>query len=509
MNATSTVHRFRSATSHSPRRPAPGGPFDPANEPDRVKRYGTGPLVDLPADWNDADLDISHALAGGKAQDVRPMELRSLARLLFLTGGVTRTFRRSGRVRHFRAAPSAGALYPVEVYVASSGLRDLVAGIHHYDPVAHTLRELRRGDPAEELARAAEDPAVMAAPVSLVFTGIPWRTTWKYGPRGYRHLYWDAGGMIANTLAAAASVGWQATVLVGFVDDLVGELTGLEQQPFRELPLAVVGLGPRLGSADGDGARAGTSDGEVGPLRVSVEPPSSDPVSYREIAEVHRATGLDTADDVTAWREQQRPEDFSPCSAPESGPDQARGTVDEIVLRRGSTRRFDPDARVGEAAIRWAVDVALADVPGELAPRGRTPVRAAVAAHGVEGAAPGLYRVDPHSWERIGDQTRRQTAHQCLDQPLGGSSVATVFFCCDLESLVESVGARAYRSAELAAGIAAERLQLAAFALGIGGTGLTFYDDEIERAVGLDPLLVTAVGAPDYEPSPGRRPGST
>ena len=96
----------------------------------------------------------------------------------------------------------------------------------------------------------------------------------------------------------------------------------------------------------------------------------------------------------------------------------------------------------------------------------------------------------------------------CLGQDLGGDAAATTFHCAQLEPILEALGARGYRAAQLEGGVAAERLQLAAFALGLGATGLTFLDDDVlaffdTRAA---PMLTVAVGVPAYRARPGRRP---
>ena len=340
--------------------------------------------------------------------------------------------------------------------------------------------------------------------MSLVFTGIPWRTTWKYGPRGYRHLFWDAGAMVANALAAAASAGWQAEVLVGFVDEALEDLLALHAQPFRELPLAVVRLGPRLAGVSAELP----PERKLPPVDHEVPPLSQQARSYDGVAAVHDAGELHAPEEVPRWRSGLAGAEHPDARTGGSAPPDADGTVTEVILRRGSTRRFDTDVEAPGAALRWGLTAALHEVPGDLAPVGRIPLRAAVAVHSVSGITAGLHLSDHGGLRRIAEADRRRTAAMCLDQSLGGTSAFTSFFGCDLDRLLSGGGARAYRSAELAAGIAAERLQLAAFGLGLGGTGLTFFDDEVRDTTGLEPLLVTAIGAPDYEPTPGRRPGS-
>jgi hypothetical protein len=102
------------------------------------------------------------------------------------------------------------------------------------------------------------------------------------------------------------------------------------------------------------------------------------------------------------------------------------------------------------------------------------------------------------------------TAHLCLDQPLGGDAAFTAFHAADLDGVLATLGSRGYRAAQLEAGIAAERLALAAFTLSDGATGLTFYDELVSQFFGTRTqcLLVTAVGIPAYRNRAGGGPGA-
>ena len=96
------------------------------------------------------------------------------------------------------------------------------------------------------------------------------------------------------------------------------------------------------------------------------------------------------------------------------------------------------------------------------------------------GVAPGIYRWVPGGLEQIEPGTfRREAAHLCLDQPLGGDCAFDAFHCAAIGDVIERSGARGYRSALLEAGTAMGRLQLAAYTLGHGASGITFYDDEV------------------------------
>jgi SagB-type dehydrogenase family enzyme len=131
---------------------------------------------------------------------------RELERLLRLGAGVVR--RRRGY--DFRTYSSAGALYPIEVYVATAD------GLFHFHPHELRLRRLRDEDVRGALG---------GGEVVLALTGILWRTAWKYGARGYRHLFWDAGTMLANLLELADR---KARVVSGFVDDDVNDVLGVD-----------------------------------------------------------------------------------------------------------------------------------------------------------------------------------------------------------------------------------------------------------------------------------------
>jgi hypothetical protein len=153
------------------------------------------PLGNPARELPDSSLPATQVLAGHPSPGASALDLTGLARLLFFAAGVT-------RIPHgvlFRAAP-LGALYPTELYAVCGPLADLPAGLYHFEPAEFALRRLRDGD-----VRASRRwPA--AAPGA---DGHPRRTTWKYRERGYRHLFWDAGAIVATCWGAAAA-GWEA-----------------------------------------------------------------------------------------------------------------------------------------------------------------------------------------------------------------------------------------------------------------------------------------------------------
>src|SRR6185295_16687519 len=149
------------------------------------KRYEQPlPRVDLPRDLPVTEAAAISVLAGTADVPRTDLDLPHLSRLLHLSAGVVRTMERPYGTWLFRAAGSAGGRFPLEAYVAIPDGLALPAGVHWYDPLDHVL--LQVGPPPH-----GDAPA-------LVVTGIPWRTGWRYRERGFRHVYWDAGTMLAQ-----------------------------------------------------------------------------------------------------------------------------------------------------------------------------------------------------------------------------------------------------------------------------------------------------------------------
>jgi nitroreductase len=160
--------------------------------------------------------------------EAEPLDVQSgLGRVLRWGAGVVRSRTYGVDTYHFRTYSSAGALYPVEVYVAKED------GLFHFHSRELALRRLREG----------------SFETSLILTGILWRTAWKYDARGYRHLWWDAGTMLANFLALAEANGVEARVQVRFDEAAVNELLGVDGEEERALAqLALEGV-ERVGEA--------------------------------------------------------------------------------------------------------------------------------------------------------------------------------------------------------------------------------------------------------------------
>lgn len=150
------------------------------------------------------------------------LNLADIAQLLWAAQGVTA---RGG----YRTAPSAGALYPLELYAVALRVEQLAPGVYRYDPAEHRLQLVAPADESTELARAAYGQYwVSEAAVILVLTGIERRTTRKYGQRGERYVLLEAGHAAQNALLQAVALGLGASVVGAFDDERVRKALGLE-----------------------------------------------------------------------------------------------------------------------------------------------------------------------------------------------------------------------------------------------------------------------------------------
>jgi SagB-type dehydrogenase family enzyme len=486
-------------TSHSVR--TSGHHLDWDIRPFPFKIYPDLPALPLPRTFDPVALDTLAALGAAEVAPAARMTLDTLAALLYLGAGVTKkkSYPGGGEVL-FRAAPSTGALYQTEVYVASGHVDGLAPGLYHFCPGDFALRRLRAGDVRAALATAAADPALSRRAAVLALSAIFWRNTWKYQARGWRHLYWDSGTMLANLSAVARAQGLAPRVLTGFVDDAVNGLLGLDVA--REAALELLALGPETVPAPAI---------EVPPIHPEVMPLSEREVDEPLLREMQAASAIVTAAEVTAWRQAPPPAARRPrgqvLALPAALSSSGR-LLDDTIQHRGSSRRFRREPLSAEelaTVLWWATRPIGADVPPGL-------VDPYVVVNAVEGIAPGayVYWPDRHGLEAIrGGEFRAESAYLCLEQALGGDAAAVLYFLAPLDALLAAYGNRGARLANLEAGQIGGRAYLAAYAQRFGASGLTFYDAEVVRffgphADGLDAVFVTALGHAARSDSIGR-----
>ena len=204
---------------------------------------GSQKTVSLPAPQFDSRTSIEKSLL--ERRSVRQyrdkdLTLGELSQLLWAAQGVTSP-------RGYRTAPSAGALYPLEIYIAAGKVGGLAPGIYKYEPDEHKLVKI--GDRDRRVARwraALEQSAIRNAPVVLVFCAVYERTTRTYGERGIRYVHMEVGHAAQNVCLQAISLGLGTVVIGAFNDKEVKKVLKLEAD---EWPLCIMPAG-RFGIED-------------------------------------------------------------------------------------------------------------------------------------------------------------------------------------------------------------------------------------------------------------------
>lgn len=440
------------------------------------------------------------------------ISLNTLSRWLFAAYGITGVVPNQPRPTYLRAAPSAGGLYPAELYLVVRDCPLLPSGLYGYDPRRHQLVPL--WDSPEVHAHLVQacygSAAVQAAPVALVTTGVIERSRWRYGERAYRRILLDTGHLLGNAALMAPALGLRCHLTAAFCDARLAQLLRLEL--VEEGPLAVLTLQPR-----GPIARPNWTVLPSGTGRAPELPADGDAVGSPFLDALHAASCLPPERPRLAAVSDHQQEELEARYGWHGGirlQDDlgtgdlgvlARDPFSAIVARR-STRRFrratitrSQLARI-LAAAHCGEDVGLGEC------RGLDPDRVMtfVAAPAVDGLEPAVYYVAPHglALRRVhGGITRQALQFLCLSQELGGDAAAVIFHTADLAAAIAAHGDRAYRYLHLDAGLLGERIDLAALALGLGASGIGgFFDDQVTGLLGIPReqavVYITTIGVP-------------
>src|SRR2546429_445361 len=479
--------------------------LDWANRPLPFKIYPKIEPLPLPRDVPQTGVAVFSAISepvhSSPADSVPGVQ--DLTRLLYFSAGITKQRAYPGGEIYFRAAACTGALYEIELYVVTGDLPHLDAGVYHFNPAEVSLRLLRKGNFRGNLAQAtATELAVAHAPATVICTGTYWRNAWKYQARTYRHSGWDNGTLLANMLAVSAASGLPAEIVLGFVDAEVNRLLDLDTR--REVSLCLVAIGRTSESSL-------PAPGEAPALGLETIPLSQHEVEYPAMLEIHDASSLESLEEVNQWRDKPP---VLPSSAlggeavrlprlPEE--EQPKDTIEQVILRRGSTRTFDKAASITLAQLSTILDHATRGLPADfLEPPGAQLNDLYLIVHSVQGLKPGAYFfVREHNILEIlkEGEFRVEAHHLGLEQELPADACVDIFFLADLKRILKRYGNRGYRAVQLEAGAIGGKIYLSAYAQRLGATGLTFFDDDVIKffsphAKDKSAIFLVAIGKP-------------
>ena len=194
-------------------------------------------VVTLPEPRHDSDVSIEQSMLlrrSIRSYTSEPLTLQEVSQLLWAAQGITDTLGR-------RTAPSAGALYPLEIYAVAGNVEDLSPGVYKYEPGKHQLERVMDGDMRLELSSAAlGQGSVRSGAIAFVFTAVYERITIKYGDRGVRYVHLETGHAAQNLCLQATAMGLGAVTVGAFEDEKVVEVLNL---PEDEQPLYIIPVG--------------------------------------------------------------------------------------------------------------------------------------------------------------------------------------------------------------------------------------------------------------------------
>ena len=196
-----------------------------------------GVRVKLMEPRRDGDVSIERTLQNRRSTREytgEPLTLQEVSQLLWAAQGITDP-------RGFRTAPSAGALYPLEVYLVVGDVQNLEEGVYRYEPLEHELVMVLDGEKRAELSGAAlKQDWVKEAAIDIVFAGVYERTTVKYGERGIRYVHMEVGHAAQNLCLQATAMDLGIVTVGAFYDEQVKEVLNLSE---NEQPLYIISIG--------------------------------------------------------------------------------------------------------------------------------------------------------------------------------------------------------------------------------------------------------------------------
>jgi len=435
---------------------------------------------------------------------------RRISRILGCSYGLTAKIATMGSPLYLRSAPSAGGLYPAEVYLISRGTEFLPAGLYSYQGQSHSLLLFWESDVWTNLQSACFwNPVLENTDIAVVTSAIFYRSAWRYEDRAYRRIFLDTGHLLGNIELSASINDYRAHLIGGFNDSQMNELLYLDSE--KESVMTVIPLADLLNIRQN--------------LPHSTTAlPSATTTLYPEITEgellnsLHRATIIATDEKIEAnitpsnWEDKYNFPFCLKVSVTSRPVNWGEDLVDleSTILKRRSTRAYS-GASLSLDELRALLHFTYQ--PQDYADQNLDPnpdyfaldlLETFIAVSAVTGLEEGCYYYAPKAQElrQIRFKNFRQELHYlCLGQDLGRDAAAVVFHTADLSKAVARYGDRVYRYLHADAGHLGQRLNLAAIHLGLGVSGIGgFFDDQVNEVLGIPwdeaVIYITTLGRP-------------
>ncbi len=489
--------------------------LDWSNQPVPFKEYKIGTTFDLKPYLAENSQTIT---------DEPAQTWHRLSKLLLCSYGLTaRVPTAMGPAMYLRAAPSAGGLYPAEVYLASRGTPTLPAGLYNYQCRTHSLIQFEHGEVWTSLEDYSyQHPVMASADIAMIITAVFYRSAWRYEDRAYRRIFLDTGHLLGNIELACSLTNYRPHLIGGFIDQKVNHLLAIDSD--QEAAIAIIPLTDQL-NVQQQVAPAATILSSV-TRRLYPEIPDGQLLNY-----IHNATEIN--DDFRSWEneqssnqlnQQQEPEDkynfpfctkISTVTTPinwggKLNQESPLDLLETTILKRRSTRAYNgSNLTLDElkAVLDFTyqpqhyIDQGLDGSPDYF---DLNLIETFIAVSGVNNLEEGCYYWSTHASElrQIRFKNfRRELHYLCLGQDLGRDAGAVIFHTADLNKAVKRAGDRVYRYLHMDAGHLGQRMNLAATYLGLGVSGIAgFFDDKVNEVLGIPVdeavIYITTLGCP-------------
>jgi SagB-type dehydrogenase family enzyme len=428
---------------------------------------------------DDPEVTVGQVMAGQQGSDGKKTDLQRISKILHLAYGVTLADRSRGML--FRSVPSAGGLYPCQLYLSAHKSGDVETGLYYCDTVQGFLGSIN----PRPLDLGTIFPDRKVPDICLVITGIFFHSAWKYRERAFRYLLLDAGHLAEALVMAARLAGVQARICYDFDDRALMQELNLD--PSLEVPLAGVFLGLRASAAPRP---------DVVPSQPAVAGPGQEsPVVYEILSDIYEAGTRIAGKPVKRSHPPVfagDPEREVPVPVPEQFPSVS---FVRAVAGRRSRRHFV--TRQLPASV-WATflnrvfhKMLTSHDPDETGAAAEPFVQTAMICQNLEGLPSGLYSFSRDGGALICRQTgalAENLARVCLDQTWIGRAAVNFLVVSDLAAVEAALGPRGYRYMMMHAGRIGQRVYLAAQEMGLGCCGIgAMYDYEACDLLGLIP----------------------
>ena len=480
-----SVKEYHDNTSYE-RNKLEGHRLDWNNQPALYKKYDGLINIPLPESPIPTGVRIRSIL------DMKPeascpagIDIKTLSTILYLTYSITAKAKYSGGTYYYRSAASAGALYPVEIYVMIRDMDGLDDGIYHYNILDNSLMVLRKGDFSGFTGTTTFPQSKNRPLLSFILSSIFFRSSWKYRDRAYRYHLLDTGHVLQNLILALNISSMPFNKIYDFDDEKINRLIGTDE--YREAALSIINIPGEETLKDNNFTDIDTLPRDI----ITASIMSGSDTDYPSIRELHEAGKIpphkeipeNTVADNYSLTEKWR--DIENTDNPEKAI-----LYPECLFRRRSKRNF-VNEKISQNDFMRILDILSVDA---MTNNGKTCgheiLKISFFAEKIDRVTPGLYVLD-RTQRRFGKvregEFGEKIAHTCLDQEWLKNAGLHFLISCNIEESDKKYGSRGYRYAMMDAGKVGQLLYITTTSLGLGCCGIgAFYDDEAINLVDLE-----------------------